>query len=177
MVPVTRFATHNPPFTAILIHTVAMRFRYAVLLLATAARITNGQQEASSRLPPDVQAEVQGLGCRVRDGQTIVRGQFERAGVTDWAVLCWKARTTKLMVFWNRKALRAAELQKTFDGDGQRLSVRRIVAVDRGYILKHCPGARGKVSAIDHQGILDEFNGSVVHFYHQGAWLDLPVAQ
>jgi hypothetical protein len=81
------------------------------------------------------------------------------------------------MVFWNGRALAPADLQKAYDGDGQRLAVRRIAAVDRGYILKHCPSARGKVPAIDHQGILDEFNGSVVHYYHQGAWVDLPVTQ
>ena len=162
---------------AFLTDTVAMRCRFIVLLLVIAGIVANAQQEAFSRISAKLQAEVHRKGCQIQGGQSVIRGQFERAGVTDWAVLCQKGRTATLIVFWSGKEFEPAELMKTYDGDGQNLTVRHIVAVDRKFILKHCGGAPGKVPAIDHQGILDRFNGSVVHYYHQGAWIDLAVLQ
>ena len=153
-----------------------MRFQRAVLLLISAGSIANAHG-GTAELPANLQAEVQRLGCQVPDAESVIRGQFERAGLTDWAVLCSKARTTTLLVFWNGKELGSSELLKTYDGDGQHLATRRIVAVDKKFIVKYCEGARGNVAAFNHQGVRDGFNGEVVHYYHQGKWLDLTVRQ
>jgi hypothetical protein len=143
-------------------------------VLLAIAGFGEDQQGAWSRLPGDVRTEVQRLGCQVPEGQNIIRGQFERARVSNWAVLCSQGRTSMLVVFWSAKT-GVANLYRTYDGDGQRLTARRIAAVDRRFILKNCSLASGTLSKIEHDGILDQFNGSVVHYYTQGTWVDLPV--
>ena len=157
-----------------IIHTVVMRPQFAVLLLLAIGGIGEDRQGAWARLPGDVRNEVQRLGCQIPEDQNIIRGQFERARATNWAVLCSQGRTRMLVVFWSTKT-GEANLYRTFDGDGQRLSVRRIATVNRRFILKYCSLAHGTLSRIEHDGILDQFNGSVVHYYNQGAWIDLPV--
>jgi hypothetical protein len=84
---------------------------------------------------------------------------------------------TTLLVFLSGSESEPAEFWKTIDGDGQYLIPRRIKPVDKKYIAEHCHSADGKLPPIDHQGILDGFNGSVVHYYYQGKWLHLTVAQ
>jgi hypothetical protein len=91
-------------------------------------------------------------------------------------VLCRRARVTTLLVFWSGSELEPAELWKTYEGDGTHLSIRRIVTVDGNYIAAHCR-SNGKLLPVDHQKILDGFNGSVVHYYRQGKWLHLTATQ
>jgi hypothetical protein len=145
----------------------------AFVLTATASEAI--PQAISTNLPTDVQAKVQRLGCQIPEDQSIARGHFERADATNWAVLCSKEGTTVLVVFADGGPLGSTAIHRTFNGDGQRLTVRHVSAVDRRFILKHCSSARQKVAIIDHQGILDGFNRSVVHYYFQGRWIAFPV--
>jgi hypothetical protein len=141
------------------------------------------QQGVDARLPTNLAAEVQRLGCTIpqrsesNEGLEVIRGDFGRKRITDWAVLCWRARVTTLLVFWSGSELGPAELWRTLDGDGQHLSIRRIRAVDKRYIVAHCQSPGDNLPPIDHQGILDGFDGSVVHYYYQGKWLHLTVTQ
>lgn len=138
-----------------------------------------GPEKRHAELPANLTTQLQRLGCVIpgREGLNVIRGEFGRQRITDWAVLCWKARVTTLLVFWGGSALGPAELWKTFDGDGQHLSIRRILPVDKKYIVAHCQSANGKLPPIDHQGILDGFNDSVVHYYFQEKWLNLMVTR
>lgn len=92
-------------------------------------------------------------------------------------MLCWKARVTTLIVFSHDSQVKPAELLETYDGDGKNLTVRRIITVDREYIADHCKRNGTSLPVIDHDGILDTFNRPIVHYCHQGKWLELPVLQ
>jgi hypothetical protein len=111
------------------------------------------------------------------DGLNVVRGEFSGRRITDWAMLCSRGMVTTLVVFYGASESGPAEMWQTFQGDGQHLSIRRIMPVGKKYIAAHCQSADGKLPPIDHQGILDGFNDSVVHYYYQGKWLHLEVKQ
>jgi hypothetical protein len=158
-----------------------MRAGSAFLVLFAFGGIGSAQEpeEKHADLPANLTTEVQRLGCMIpeREGLNVIRGEFGRQRITDWAVLCWRARVTTLLIFWGGSELGPAELWKTIDGDGQHLSSRRILPVDKKYIAAHCQSADGKLPPIDHQGILDGFHDSVVHYYYQGKWLHLMVTR
>ena len=158
-----------------------MRIGRALLLLFAFDGIgaAQGPEKRDAELPANLTTQVQRLGCVIlgREGPNVIRGEFGQQRISDWAILCSKARVTTLLVFWGGSGLGPAELWKTFDGDGQHLSSRRILPVDKKYIAAHCESANGKLPLIDHQGILDGFNDSVVHYYYQGKWLHLMVAR
>ena len=158
-------------------YTVVMRIGCALLLLLTTSAGMNAQppRQASSDPPARLAAQMKLLGCQPREAQNVIQGKFGERKATDWAALCWGARVTTLVVFWSDPASNPAELQRTFDGDGQRLSIRRIVAVDKSFIVKRCKAPHGKLPRIDHQGILDTFSNPVVHYYQRGEWMDLSV--
>src|ERR1700691_4855599 len=61
---------------------------------------TQGPEKEHVELPANLTKEVQRLGCVIpeRKGLNVIRGEFGRQRITDWAVLCWKARVTTLLV-------------------------------------------------------------------------------
>jgi hypothetical protein len=154
-----------------------MRIGGAFLILIAVGGIAT--PDSPFEIPASLRAEIRRLGCAApRDeGGDVSKGEFRRARITDWAVLCAKGTPTALMVFSGEADWSETELSKTYQGDGQHLAKRRIVSVDREYIMAHCKEVRGKLPVIDHQGILDTFNGSVVHYFYHGKWLDLAVDQ
>jgi hypothetical protein len=114
---------------------------------------------AFRELPNGLVHELQRLGCTipqvrgVRDRHNVIRGEFAKAGQRDWAVLCSKDGASTALVFWNGRRRNPARIGRAEDGD---LFTRRIAAVER--------------EDLDHQAIGD---GSAVHFYVRGKWVEL----
>ncbi len=155
-----------------------MRARHAFLLLFVLGAI--GCREMDAALPADLMTQFRQLGCTDEDLTSHhrlreIRGEFARPRVKDWGVLCRRGRVTTLLVFLIGSKSEPAEFFKTVDGDGQHLIGRSIKPVGKRFIAEHCQSDDGKLPPIDHQGILDGFGGTVVHYYYQGRWLHLNV--
>jgi hypothetical protein len=113
----------------------------------------------------------------------VIKGEFTRKGQTDWAVLCSLNGFSSILVFHNASEqdpsalAREADKDKVQDvGGGITGYSRAISAVGRKFILDHYRAYGGpKPPVIDHQGIDDAFveKGSVVHYFHEGRWLQL----
>jgi hypothetical protein len=127
-------------------------------------------------LPARLVTKFQQLGCAKPEnaGPPAVRGAFTEKNITDWALLCQKGRAETLIVFGTGSQAPSWEIWKTFDGDGVALVGRRIEPVERRFIVEHCqPNDGAALPPIDHEGILDGFDGSIVHYYYRGHWLHL----
>jgi len=138
--------------------------------------------EIDAALPAKLITQVERLGCapgetRNKHWLQVTQGEFAGPRVKGWAVLCWRARVTTLIVFLSASESEPVEFFKTVDGDGQHLIGRSIKPVGKTFIVEHCQSDNGKLPPIDHQGILDGFGGTVVHYYYQGQWLHLNVRQ
>ncbi len=140
-----------------------------LLLLAYGETGISKPRIAPVGLPPSLAAKFQQMGCAVpehSDNSVVlpaIRGKFSERRRTDWAVLCQRGRSTTLVVFETGPDAGGWELWETFAGDGVHLIGRRIVPVDKRYILEHRQPTDGLLPPIDHQGILDGVNGSIVH--------------
>src|SRR5580704_5842386 len=153
---------------------------FLLLLSVSCTGTAQGPEKRHGDLPANLKTALfERSGCvfPARSGNdkalNVIRGEFGRKRTTDWAMLCRRGRETTLLVVLNvnQSESEAAELLKTVDGDGQYLSGnRRIIPVDKTFIVAHCQSADGKLPPIDHQGILDGFDGSVVHYYYRGKW-------
>jgi len=138
--------------------------------------------EIDAALPAKLITQVERLGCapgetRNKNSLQVTQGEFAGRRVKGWAVLCWRARVTTLLVFLSASESEPVEFFKTVDGDGQHLIGRSIKPVGKTFIVEHCQSDNGTLPPIDHQGILDGFGGTVVHYYYQGQWLHLNVRQ
>jgi hypothetical protein len=156
-----------------------MRARYAFLLLFVLGAI--GCREMHAALPAKLMAQFQQLGCTAEDLRShhrlrAIRGEFAGPRIKGWAVLCRRGRVSTLLVFLSASGSEPVEFFKTVDGDGQHLIGRSIKPVGKTFIVGHCQ-SDDKLPPIDHQGILDGFGGTVVHYYYQGQWLHLNVRQ
>jgi hypothetical protein len=157
-----------------------MRARYASLMLFVLGAI--GCREMHAALPAELMAQFQQLGCTAEDLRShhrlsAIRGEFAGPRVKGRAVLCRRGRVSTLLVFLSASGSEPVEFFKTVDGDGQHLIGRSIKPVGKTFIVGHCQSNDDKLPPIDHQGILDGFGGTVVHYYHQGQWLHLNVRQ
>jgi len=113
----------------------------------------------------------------------VISGAFAKSGQVDWAVLASKDGVSSILVFWGGAIENAAQLAPTPDDaylqqtDGGQQSFSRLIrAVDREFIVQHAEGYGGpEVPEIDHEGIEDVFveKASIVHYFHEGSWLDL----
>jgi hypothetical protein len=114
---------------------------------------------AFRELPKALARELQKFACTipqvsgVAEPHNVIRGEFAKAGQTDWAALCSKDGTSTVLVFWNGGKRNPARIARAEDGD---LFARRITAVSR--------------ENMDHQGIGD---GSAIHYYSGGKWVEL----
>ncbi len=108
----------------------------------------------------------------------------------------YRGYTTRLLVFWNGSADNPAEFEPFWEGDYLFMNevaeanvddparglyfYRSISAASRDYITAHdrAYGQAERVSlppTLDHQGIDDGFyeKASIVHYFHEGEWLQL----
>ena len=113
----------------------------------------------------------------------VIRGEFQRPGQRDWAVLCSTKSESSILVFGGARTQSVTETAKAKDIDFlQRMDEGKIVysrvigTVDRQYIWKHFQWYGGsQPPPIDHHGINDAFagKGSVVLYWYRGRWLKL----
>ena len=120
---------------------------------------------AFRELPKSLARELQQLGCAipqtsgVKEPHNVIRGEFAKAGQTDWAALCWQNGASTILVFWNGSKRNPSRIARMEDGPSENL--RRIGPVRR--------------KSTDHQGIEDSLfqSASVIHYYFRGNWLKL----
>ena len=145
--------------------------------------------QAFPELPATVRAELDRRGCTIpqvpmiEGRQNVIKGEFSKAGQTDWAVLCSIGRVSSILIFWNGSGLKPAEIEKAPDQDrlqgwgGDKIVYSRaITPVGKRYIMEHYNAYGGeKPPPLDHQGIDDAFVGkaSVVLYLYRGKWLHL----
>lgn len=145
---------------------------------------------AFSQLPGSVVQYLQRRGCTVPqtylsgEPHNVIRGEFERGGQSDWAVLCSRNGESAILVFWRGSIKSVSEVAKAPDSsflqtitEGGKVGFSRMIeAVDRDYILKHYEAYGGpEPPPIGHQGISDAFveKASVVRYYYRRRWLEL----
>ncbi len=177
-----------------------------VLVLAACAAVCRAQIPASSwenadrqvvrlspkafpELPGNLRADLERRGCTIPqvpmiDGRhNVIKGEFSKAGQTDWAVLCSIDRVSSILIFWNGSVLKPADIEKSADldhlqgwGGDKIVYSRAITPVGTKYILEHYNAYGGeKPPSLDHQGIDDAFVGkaSVVLYLYREKWLRL----
>jgi hypothetical protein len=181
-----------------------------VLVLAACAVVCRAQNPASSwenadrqvvrlspkafpELPGNLRVELERRGCTIpqvppevlmSDGRhNVIKGEFSKAGQTDWAVLCSIGRVSSILIFWNGSVLKPADIEKTADLDhlqgwgGDKIVYdRAITPVSKKYITEHFNAYGGeKPPPMEHQGIDDAIVGkaSMVLYLYRGKWLHL----
>ena len=117
-----------------------------------------------------------------KKANNVIRGEFARAGQTDWAVLCSVKGVSTILVFWNGSGNNPDALVPAADsnyvqgnGNGQWAYSRGIEPMGiedifRYHDLEHLGIP---LPPIYHQGINDFFEGKafLVWYYYDGQWL------
>jgi hypothetical protein len=103
-----------------------------------------------------------------------IRGEFQRAGQADWAVVCdYADQSEAVLVFWGGDPRKMSVVDRS--GPEGRCYVQ-ITPVGRNFIMKHYRAYGGpKPPPIDHQGIDMDIceKGSITFYFHNGHWLRL----
>ena len=141
-------------------------------------------------LPRPIARKLIALGCTIpqakelRTRHNVIRGNFEKPGQADWAVLCSRKSASAIIVFWRGSVASFSEIARRPDESflqviGGRETIgfsRTIVTADKKYILEHYHEYHGpKPPPITHQGIDDGFlgKGSEIHYYFGRKWRQL----
>jgi len=152
-----------------------------------AQQIVRLSPAAVPQLPEAVRAELERRGClipqsiRASGPENFTSGRFRDAGGTDWAVLCSVNGFTSILVFFQGSAGKVEEIGKRADADylqaraggGPSGFSRRITTASPDAIHKRKQNR--KVGPFDHDGIEDAFlgQGSLIHYFRNGQWVDL----
>ncbi len=156
---------------------------------AADSQVRRLQPASFTQLPEPIRAELDRRGCTIpqvpiiEGPHNVIRGEFAKAGQTDWAVLCSVNRVSQILVFWNGSPTNPAELSKAKDVDrlqgwgGEKIVYSwAIMPTGRKSIMEFYNAFGGeKPPPIDHQGIDDAFYGkaSVIQYFYHGKWLHL----
>ena len=144
---------------------------------------------AFADLPEALRAELDRRGCAIPQLNTegrphnVIRGAFRTPGERDVAVLCSRARTSAILVFWAGDPRRASEIAAKPDAGflqvvaPGRIGFSRAIGVaSPEYIRARARQYGGALPAsLTHDGINDAFveKGSVVWYWRDGTWLQL----
>ena len=143
---------------------------------------------AFPELPENLVQELQRRQCTIpqeavqKKPNNIIKGEFARAGQTDWAVLCSVKGVSTILVFWNGSGNNPAAIAPWEDSGyvqdigGGRWGYSRSIApvsvddIFRYHDLEHLGIP---LPPIEHQGINDAFEGKafLVWYYFDGQWL------
>ncbi|HYV67184.1 MAG TPA: hypothetical protein VE964_13140 [Myxococcales bacterium] len=148
-----------------------------------------------SALPAAIKQELDNMGCRIPQAyeaqpNNAVQGEFARKGQKDWAVLCSKGGSSRLLIFWGGPAKcpdprRVAADQEFLQSQNDqkagataqpdaKLYFSRMIAVLNPEATKGQFAARGgKKLAPDHDGIEESIpleQSSIVHYCANGRW-------
>jgi hypothetical protein len=149
---------------------------------------------AFTQLPANIVADLNRRGCTIPqvpgdvgletpDRQNVIKGEFAKAGQTDWAVLCSVNRVSSILIFWNGSVESVSEIEKRPDIDhlqgwdgGRVIYSRHIAPATADFIAGHYEAYGGpKPPPLDHLGVDDQFVGkaSIVQYFYNGKWLEL----
>ena len=144
---------------------------------------------AFPQLPLAVRSDLERRQCTVPQAYddttpaNVVSGAFRRAGETDWAVLCSRNDTSRILVYWGGPPGSPDSLASEPDrsqlqgGVGTGIGYSRALGVaSPAYIRKHYEWYGGSTPPpLDHEGINDIFveKASVVWYWYNGHWLSL----
>ncbi len=140
-------------------------------------------------LPVGVREELERRGCAIpqpyaaKSASNVITGRFTSSTTIDWAVLCSRERTSTILVFRAGSTSDIAEFANRADADflqgtgtGDAGFSRGLSVADPGTIRIHYEAYGGpQLPPLDHDGIDDAFLGkvSVIHYWHEGHWLQL----
>jgi hypothetical protein len=170
-----------------LAHASAKRTRAQNVWRRADAEIVRLSPTSFPELPRPIARKLVSWGCTIPQAKEIstrhnvIRGNFEKPGQDDLAVLCSRRGTSSIIVFWGASVAAFSEFARTTDESflqviGGRETIgfsRTIAAVDKKYILKHYYEYDGpKPPPLKHQGIEDGFlgKGSTIYFYVGRRW-------
>ena len=147
------------------------------------------QPSAFSQLPENIVVELQARQCAIPQihsdpkPHNVISGEFQKRGQTDWAVLCSKDLISSILIFWSGSVQNPSTLERMSDkyalkgiGNDNIGYCRYIDAVGKAFIEEHYRAYGGpQPPEIDHEGIANGIagKGSIVHYYHNGKWLQL----
>jgi hypothetical protein len=144
---------------------------------------------AFPQLPAAVHADLEQRHCRIAQAYddtapaNVVSGAFRRTGEMDWAVLCSRNDTSRILVYWGGAPESPDSLAAESDrselqgGVGAGIGYSRALGVaSPAYIRQHYEWYGGPTPPpLDHEGINDIFleKASVVFYWYNGRWLRL----
>lgn len=152
------------------------------------AAILRLNPSAFGALPVKVIRELEEKGCTIpqtyasKEPHNVVRGEFAKKGQQDWAVLCSRKRSTSIMIFWGGNRACASDIQLKADigmlqGTGYGIGYSRAIErVGNDFVMSRLNANVGSTPPkITQDGIDDAFieKASVVHYCHNGKWIEL----
>lgn len=169
-----------------------MKIRGATVLLlaASAALAQSGVYRAPKTvpgLPAAIRTALEKQGCLIPlgviDHANIIKGSFAKQGQVDWAVLCSVSGQSRIQIFWGGPASCPDQIASHPDDnylfrapDGKAGYYRGLGVVGKDFIQGHHAAYGGPTPPpITHDGIDDRYleKASVVHYCHDGKWLQL----
>jgi hypothetical protein len=144
-------------------------------------------------LPADIAQDLTNRGCRIPQVKgvpkrhNVIRGEFEKPGQRDWAVLCLRKNTSTILVYWNGSAKNPAQLAPLDETitPSKNGYYRILRVVGEKFIRSHydasvdvdplISGMDPLPTVLDHDAIDDGIfeKGSSVHYLENGKWLNL----
>jgi hypothetical protein len=138
-------------------------------------------------VPANIALELKKLNCQIPQGildhTNAIEGEFVIKGQKDWAVLCSTKGKSHIHIFWGGPkrcptviAERSDEEYLYKQSNGAWEYARGLGKVGEKFIMEHYEAYGGpKPPPITHDAIDDRWLGkaSVVHYCHQGRWLEL----
>jgi hypothetical protein len=138
-------------------------------------------------LPSNIVIELKKMDCLIPQGildhTNAIEGEFAIKGQKDWAVLCSIKGKSHIQVFWGGPKRCSSAIAERSDEENLYKESSRAWEYDRGlgkvgekFIMEHYEAYGGpKPPPITHDAIEDIWleRASVVHYCHQGKWLEL----
>jgi hypothetical protein len=137
-------------------------------------------------LPAEMQAELNRRGCLIPQTfeahrpENVIHGSFEKAGSSDWAVLCSAQGTTSLLVFFASAPEKALLLSSSLETQRlQQHDISGVLGFNWGIdpespeqVRKAQIGMEPRPVKLDHDAVGDTVveHRTVYHFYSKGAW-------
>ncbi len=138
-------------------------------------------------LPSNIVMALKKLGCLIPQGILIhtnaIEGEFAIIGQKDWVVLCSVKGKSHIHIFWGgpktcpRVIAEKSDEEYLFRQSGGTWEYNRgLGKVGEKFIMEHYEAYGGpKPPPITHDAIDDRWleKGSVVHYCHEGRWIEL----
>jgi hypothetical protein len=143
------------------------------------------------QLPAGIAQDLTNRGCRIPQVKgipkrhNVIRGEFEKRGQRDWAVLCLRNNTSTIFVYWNGSTKSPAQLAAHDETLSKNGYYRILQVVGEKFIRSHydayadvdpiISGMDPLPRVLNHDAIDDGIfeKGSSVHYLENGKWLNL----